>query len=142
MSTDFDPISPATLDADLLSVQLLDLDGTPNLVMDSDKGFDIKVRWQITGTMAPWLAGNWRVKAYVESIGAGFEGQVASAVVALDGRTTPYEVTLHVLPGTIPPPPGDDTVYKPVVLIAHEAFGHKSEMAGFGEGPYFEVRKP
>jgi hypothetical protein len=141
MSDTFDTPNPATLSADITAVALLDNDGNPNRVIDTDTGFKVRVDWSISGSMVPLLGGDWQVRLLVESIGSGFEGQVGAATVPLDGSTN-YSTTIAVGPGVPPPPPGPDTVYKLVALISHTNFGVKSEMAGFGEGPYFEVRRP
>lgn len=142
MSLNFD--TPAlTLDASMTQVAIIDPQGMPSRVIDTDAGFKIDVAWQLAGSAALYLGGKWTVRALVESMGAGYEGQVGpTRDVALNGGTT-YSTSISVAPHTLPPPAGPDTVYKLVVLVSHVAVnGVKTEMAGFGEGPYFEVRNP
>jgi len=131
------------LDACITKVQITDLDCNPNRVIDTDEGFQINVDWHLEGCGALYLGGCWTVRALVESIGEGFEGQIGRTMdVPLNGGFD-YSTVINVPAHTVPPPEGTDTVYKLVVLIAHTAVnGQKTEMAGFGEGPYFEVRKP
>ena len=142
MSLTFDtPV--LTLDASLDAVNLIDPAGMPSRVIDTNTGFRIDVAWSLTGSAIPYLGGTWTVRALVESMGAGFEGQIGSTTtVPVDGSSS-YTVSITVPAGTVPPPAGDDTVYKLVVLVSHTSVsGTKTEMAGFGEGPFFEVRNP
>ena len=83
------------------------------------------------------------MRALVESIGKGYEGQIGATIaVALDGRQT-YTTTIDV-PAGVPAPvaPNVDAVYKLIVLLSHSQFGVKSPIAGFGEGLYFEIQQP
>jgi hypothetical protein len=47
------PTPPAILDAAITSVQVLDLDGNPNLVVEAGSGFLVPVRWCLSGGRAP-----------------------------------------------------------------------------------------
>ncbi len=142
MSETFD-VPVLTLDASITSVALIDPQGMPSRVIDTDAGCTITIGWHLDGSAALFLGGSWTVRAFVESIGAGFEGQIgATQTVPVDGSAD-YSATINVAPLSVPPPAGDDTVYKLVVLVSHTAVnGTKTEMAGFGEGPFFEVRNP
>ena len=142
MSLTFDtPI--LNLDATMTKVALIDPQGMPSRVLDTDAGFKIDIAWTLTGSAALYLGGSWTVRALVESIGQGYEGQIGGTVVVPVNGGNNYAATIHVAPHTVPPPAGPDTVYKLVVLVSHTAVnGQKTEMAGFGEGPFFEVRNP
>lgn len=135
------PAAPAALDARVDAVVLLDLDGSPNRVIDQGIGFNVRVDWHLDGTLKSMIAGTWTVRLFVESMGPGPEAQLGTAVVAL-GANPNYSATINVGPNALPAGPPASGVYKLVVVITHEAFGVKSEMAGFGEGPMFDVRQP
>lgn len=122
----------------------LNTDAPRNTVIDVDEGFRIRIRWDVNGPGVPFLGGTWEVKAFVESMGQGFEGQVGSTqTVDVDGSTT-YSTLITVPGGSLTPPPGgDDVVYRLVVLISHLGeSGAKTIMAGFDDVGLFEVRTP
>lgn len=135
------PAVSADLDATLDAVLVTDLDGNPNRVIDRNVGCNVRIDWHLSGTLQSLIAGTWTVRAFVESMGPGPEMQIGSAIVPL-GANPNYSATINVPANTLPANPPDSGVYKLVVVITHEAFGIKSEMAGFGEGPLFSVREP
>ena len=142
MSLTLDIPSPLALTGDITSVQLLDNDSNPNRVVDTDAGFSVIVRWHVQGSMLPYLGGDWTVKCFVESIGAGFEGMVGLPNTQPVTNAQNYSATINVAPHTIPPAPGDDTVYQLVALVSHRNHGAKTEIAGFADARFFEVRNP
>jgi hypothetical protein len=143
MSTlNFDvPAPPVALDAVLNAVVVTDNDGNPNRVIDEGVGFDVRVDWTLSGTLAGMIAGTWTVRLFVESMGPGPEAQLGSVTVPL-GLDPHYSATIHAGPGSLPAGPPASGVYKVVVVITHEAYGVKTEIAGFGEGPLIDVRRP
>ncbi|MFN0091223.1 MAG: hypothetical protein ACKVWR_13285 [Acidimicrobiales bacterium] len=135
------PAVTADLDAVIDSIVLTDLDGNPNSVIDRNVGFRVRADWHLDGTLKSMIAGTWTVRMFVESMGPGPEAQLGSATVPL-GANPNYTATINVAPNALPAGPPDSGVYKLVMVITHEAFGVKSEMAGFGDGPLFNVREP
>ena len=142
MSLTFD-VPVMNVDATLTAVTLIDPAGMPSRVIDTDTGFQVRVDWQLTGPGVLFLGGSWTVRALVESIGAGFEGQIGPTMVQPLNGGNNYSTIINVAAHSVPPPPNTDTVYKLVVLVSHTAVnGVKTEMAGFGDGPVFEIRNP
>jgi hypothetical protein len=139
-----DPIQTPvlTLTGSIDKVDLLDSGLAPNTVIDVSDKFTVHVEWSVHGSSLPYLGGEWVVRALVESMGAGFEGQIGSTmIVPLNGGSA-YSTDIVVAANTLPAPPDTDVVYKLVVLVAHRQFGKKSQIAGFGRGVYFEIQKP
>ena len=136
--------SPLTLAGQIDLVDLLDSGDAPNTVISVNDPFSVKVDWSISGSVLPFLGGEWVVRALVESIGDGFEGQIgATTTIPLTGVAN-YTTTINVPAGTLPNPNvgQEDTVYKLVVLVSHKQFGNKTQIAGFGEGVLFEIQQP
>ncbi len=132
-----------------LTTAVLDPDLTPNLVLDKGLAFFVRVNWTPTGPGVQTLGGNWTIKAYAESLGPGPELQIGPSltipVVPIDGHA--YSESISVPANTLlaegegaPPASG---VYKLVVVVTHtNTLGTRTEMAGFAEGPVFEIRNP
>jgi hypothetical protein len=132
-----------TLAGQIDKVELLDPGLAPNTVIDVSSPFTVHVEWSVSGSSLPYLGGNWVVRALVESMGQGFEGQIGPvSVVPLSGASN-YATDIHVPANALATPaPNTDTVYKLVVLVAHRQFGLKTQIAGFGLGVYFEIQEP
>ncbi len=127
----------------------LDPDQNPNHVFERALAWKIRVNWSITGSICAAIGGEWKLTAFLESIGAGFEGQVGLPVplipvisVPLTGafphETRTYSHVMDV-PANTPP---NDGVYKLVVLVQHVNGGLRDRMAGFVEGPLLEFYSP
>src|SRR6185436_3479494 len=86
------PTPPAILDGAITSVQVVDLDGNPNLVVEAGAGFTVPVRWQLTGILAPLVINDWHVRLFAESIGGGFEGKLAEVTAAVPTLINPTHV--------------------------------------------------
>jgi hypothetical protein len=132
-----------TLAGEIDKVELLDPGLAPNTVIDVSSPFTVHVEWSVSGSSLPYLGGEWVVRALVESMGTGFEGQIgAASIVPLNGSSS--YMTNIVVPAfaLATPAPDTDTVYKLVVLVAHRQFGLKTQIAGFGLGVYFEIQEP
>ncbi len=95
---------PAILDAAITSVQVIDLDGNPNRVIEAGSGFQVQVRWHLTGTLAALVINDWHVRLFAESIGGGFEGKLAETTVAVPTLVAPndvrYDAVVNVPPAT------------------------------------------
>ncbi len=141
MATNFDLFTianPIILNGGISGL-VLDKDGDPNLVIDVDSPFTIRVNWFLSGLVAPALGGNFHVKAVAESIGPGPDFVLGTAVVpCICGLgVTNFTKDLNVAPGL----PADGT-FKITMLIIHESGGGiKTHMAGFFEGPVVQFYK-
>ncbi|HBY94626.1 MAG: hypothetical protein M5U01_40235 [Ardenticatenaceae bacterium] len=126
----------------VIGVQVIDPDGNPNRVLQTNLGWQIKVDWNISGLVAGGLDGDWKVRAFAESLGGGFEGQVGadmivplSAAPATNNRS--YSATINVPAGT--PPEG---TYLLTVVVNYSNLGVPQQMAGFAQGPTVEFYNP
>jgi hypothetical protein len=143
------PTPPAILDAAITSVDVVDLDGNPNRVVEAGAGFNVPVRWDLTGVLAPLVINDWHVRLFAESIGGGFEGKLAEVTAAVPTLISPthvrYDATLIVPAATtnLLVNAEGDGVYELVVVIAHDnVVNARDTMAGFADGLVIEVRKP
>jgi hypothetical protein len=142
MPTPIQTKTPMTLTGTIDTIEILDSGAAPNTVITNTDPFKIHATWSVAGSAVPFLGGEWTVRALVESIGAGFEGQIGlTQTVPLTGQLTPYDAVIDVPAHTLPAPAvNEDTVYKLVVLVSHKMFGVSTPIAGFGEGTYFEIQ--
>ena len=126
----------------VIGLQVLDPDLNPNRVLQTNLDWNIQVDWNISGMIAGGLGGEWEVRAYVESIGTGFEGQVGPAMIvplssAPATASRSYTTTITVPAGT--PPAG---AYKLAVLVNYSNGGLPQQMAAFAEGPVLQFYNP
>jgi hypothetical protein len=150
----FDPNRPGEIEGEITSLLVIDPAAPQpphrgNHVVDTTKPFDVVVEWSVSGTDVPlWLNGrtsNWNVSAYAESIGAGFEGLLASdTTVAADPATSSYRATINVPAGKLTEAnPGSDVsgLYKlaVTVFLNSDLPGSGFDMIGFREGPIIQV---
>jgi len=143
------PTPPAILDAAITSVEVVDLDGNPNRVVEAASGFTVPVRWNLTGILAPLVNNDWHIRLFAESIGGGFEGKLAEVTSAVPTLVSPtnvrYDAVLSVSPATtnLLVDAAGDGVYQLVVVIAHDnVLNARDTLAGFADGIVIEVRKP
>jgi len=133
--------------------------GAPNLVVNADKSFDIKVSWHVFGNLVPlWLTAlsvstpNWVVTAYAESQGPGDEKTIGSVDVPIGGPafsldeayTAKITVPAGVLSEENPGDPTQSGTYKIVVTaFLDSALGAAGyDMMGYAEGPIIKVESP
>lgn len=113
----------------------------PTIVIRTTDTWHVRINWRIDGIVANALAGTWRVAAFLESIGAGFEGQIGPTV-NINLNVDPvapreYSALITVPPGT---PAG---TYKLVVTVNYlELGGTPGFMAGYEEGPVLQFFNP
>ncbi|HRF48615.1 MAG TPA: hypothetical protein PLC98_13395 [Anaerolineales bacterium] len=134
----FQSLNPLSLSGSLDLLQVFDSGPNPNTVIRRSEPWSVRLDWSISGGIAPALGGDWEVKVLLESMGGGFEGQIASTTVALatvaPAFNRAYTTTLNIAGGVVP----TDGVYKLVVAILHRNLGVPTRMAGFEEGPFVE----
>ena len=127
-----------------------------NHVIDPSKPFDINLKWQVNGNLAPVflaaLADEWVVKVYAEAMGAGedlflAEERLAKGVIVL---TNSYDMTSNVANPTAKglregnPGSNNSGVYKLIVTVFLDSglgpVGY--DISGFEEGPMIRVENP
>ena len=52
----------------------------PPSIVQRDHAWQIQVNWTISGPAALGLGGDWKVRAFLESVGPGYEGQAGPTV--------------------------------------------------------------
>ena len=99
------------------------------LIVDRRDAWTITVNWSISGFLAPALGGSWQVRAFLESMGGGFEGQAgATTIVPAAARTAVINVPpANTVPGMNP------GAYKLVVTLTH-VNPAPTGVAGYQEG--------
>ncbi len=113
----------------------------PTTIIRTTDTWHVSIGWQISGIVADAIAGTWQVRAFLESMGAGFEGQVGPTIninLAVD-PTTPRDYNALV---TVPPgvPAG---TYKLVVTVNYLTPANQPGfMAGYQEGPIIQFFNP
>lgn len=159
----FDPDLDLLFKGEFTGVTVLDpaLPGhVPNLVLDPDKPFGIKVEWRLTGTEVPprlnACADDWIVTAYAESMGPGpevilrEEKKPKSEVTGGPGAGFNFdwshtlEVPANLLEEENPGPGGASGTYKIVVTVFLNSnlAGAGYDIIGFNDGPMIKVERP
>lgn len=144
----FDVLAPDDLTGEITQVGVYDIDKDPNRVLELGRDWWVYVEWTLkddpNNYLVASLRGTWEVKVKLESMGEGFEGQVGqTAVIQLDGRTTPYDQWIYVSNQPDPANPDNQGAFKLVVLITFkDPAGEPQPMAGFCEGPMLQFYKP
>ena len=113
----------------------------PTIIIRTTDSWFVRIQWQIDGIVADALAGTWQVRAFLESMGPGFEGQVGAQTINLAvDPTSPrnYTATLPVAPNTVPA-----GTYKLVTTISYLTPANQPGfMAGYEEGPILQFFNP
>jgi hypothetical protein len=154
MSTiNFDsPFAAAILDGAITTIDTHDLDGNPNRVLSPVLPFTVTVSWSNTGTLVPFMGGEYTVRVYAESMGPGPEREIGHTTVPVNGAGN-YAVTLNVPAGVLAAAEPDlpnatgafepSGVYKLVAVVSYSNFGVNLPIAGFREeARMFEIRQP
>jgi len=110
------------------------------LIVDMNQPWAINVSWNTSGFLASAIGGTWQVKAYLESIGQGFEGQVGATVpVAAVGPLAKNAVINVPAPSTNPQM--IEGAYKLVVTLTH-LNPNPTGIAGYEESTIVQFVKP
>lgn len=114
--------------------------GTPQTIIETDDRWFVDVHWNIKGPLAPFMCGQFTLKAYLEDIAAtNFEGQIGQTeVVDLDeapvSENRSYHRQINVKAGAVP-----TGVYKLTTILTYSHGGVPLELAGFDEGPMIQL---
>jgi hypothetical protein len=111
----------------------------PTTIITVNTPWNIQLTWSITGFLAPVAAGDWTVRAFLESMGPGFEGQVVGPVVVPLAEAPPGPVRNYARNLTVPANPlVTANAYKLVLTVTHTNGGVATQMAAFVEGPILQ----
>ena len=143
MTTDFfDTLYPSAIEGVIDDPVVTDPDNTPNHVLELDQDWRVDIEWQLSSNNTSYpvdmIDGTWHIQLSVESLGPGFEDDIADANVptstanpdSWDLRVWNHQFTIPA--GAIP----DEAVYKLATLITFvDDNNNRRAMAGFAEGP-------
>jgi hypothetical protein len=134
-------VSIGTLHGHLTSVVSDPHGVSPTTVINLNHDWHLTVDWQLHGPAVPMIAGNWRVQAYLESMGPGPEIPVVSDTVSIasGGTADPFGLSYHRDYIIGPNTPAEEGVYKLVTVITSESpSGTPGPFAAFEEGPLLQ----
>jgi hypothetical protein len=121
----------------------------PSTIIQTDDAWQVEVKWEIDGAIAPFIGGEWEVSVFVEAIGPGEEKQVGTTKnVPLSNAAPlplPRQYTTAVDVPAFDPNAGvglDKGAYRLVTLVNFKHLGVPLEMAAFVEGPILQVYEP
>ena len=114
----------------------------PSSIVQRDHAWRINVNWTINGSAALGLGGDWTVRAFLESVGPGFEGQIGPTMSVPVSSATPsfsrsYATTINA-PAANTIPGLNDGAYGLTVLINYSNGGVPGEIAGVVEMPIMQ----
>lgn len=147
MPTLFEKPTSLTFNSDM-TVAVLDPNGVaPTTIIQRDDDWEIEVKLHMDGGATSYLGGTFEVKAYLESIGGGFEGQVGETkIVSLNGND-PQDLPAKIkVPAAknMPSPQPQAGAYKLVTIMTYHKLNSNKpgEIAGFVEGPVVQLYDP
>ena len=112
----------------------------PAFIIRTDQEWGVKVRWQLKGSLAEFICGDWCVHLRMESMGPGHELKFTpSKRIPLNPcGNGEYEFTFRIKPGQIKDA-HCSIPYKPVVTVTYyTACDRPGPMAGFVELPILQ----
>ncbi len=118
----------------------------PLNIIRTDQEWAVQLKWQLEGTLVPFIAGKWQIHLYLESVGPGPELRLPQGnievEVPLNKKNGQYEYESRVPPGAVTTE-HTTTLYKVVAAVTYiTPYGDPGPMAGFVEGPmlqFYEV---
>ncbi|MBL8191695.1 MAG: hypothetical protein JNK38_26995 [Acidobacteria bacterium] len=122
---------PALFDGAITNVSVVSSFPDSQLIVATKDNWSINVDWNTSGFLAPAIGGNWEVRAFLESMGIGFEDQVGPTVNVAAAGPLSKNATIPVAPAnTLGITPG---AYKLVVTLTH-VNPNPTGVAGYEEG--------
>lgn len=141
-----DPSGPTSSN---MTVFVHDNDGLATEILDDSVPFSVHFHWAVPSSIASILGGQFRLRAYAESIGPGSEVALMPAgplMVGVVAGQTAYDVHLDVAAGTLEGEnvsPDRSGVYKIIGVLQHiNTSGAATQVCGFAEGSMIQIRTP
>jgi hypothetical protein len=112
----------------------------PGTIIDVDQDWGVKIRWQLSGSLVPFICGSWCVSLYFESMGDGpeFDLRRTQTLELEPCGSGKYEYDFRVPRGTI----RREHCGRPYKVVAAVTFrtrcGKPGPMAGYVEGPLIQ----
>lgn len=111
----------------------------PTTIIRDDQDWYVHLKWELNGSLASIIDGDWRLQLFLESIGEGFEGEVNApgATVPVNPGGPTYEHKFEVKAGDVEP-----NNYKAVLWLRYlKPDGTPGPMSGFYEVPLIQIYK-
>ncbi len=159
----FEPNDPGNCQGEITAVRVTQ-DGDTKLVVDPSKDCTIHVEWEMFGTYAPGVVvggvSQWRVDAYAESIGSGWERarigreqpdthpSIACTVHGGELNCRRWEAAVTVNANMLREARDDGTgwesgLYKlAVAVFLNSEVTGQADVIGFHEGPMIQAEIP
>lgn len=124
-----------------------------NRIIRNDQKWGIQIDWEMHGPLSVWLDAEFRLRAYLESLGPGSDYELPVAgpltVATLSVPNSPvggvatrtYAAQIEVDPATTTVKPGTYMLIT-VIQVFERASGNPVPVAGFCEGPIIMVFEP
>ncbi len=122
---------PALFNGAITNVSVVSSFPDSQLIVATKDNWSINVDWNTSGFLAPAIGGDWEVRAYLESMGNEFEGQVGTVATVAAAGSLNKTANIPVAPAnTLGINPG---AYKLVVTLTH-VNPTPTGVAGYEEG--------
>ena len=113
---------------------------SPTTIIDFDQEWGVKIKWQLTGSLVPFICGSWCISLFFESMGNGPEFDLNNnhKLKLNPCGNGHYEYDFRVHRGTIRKE-HCSRPYKVVAAVTYETeCDRPGPMAGFVEGPIIQ----
>jgi hypothetical protein len=116
----------------------------PTTIIRTDQEWGVKINWELKGSLAEYICGEWCIRVCLESIGSGPERSWEYRIPLDPCGNGKYYYDFKFKPGDIT---ADycSTPYKPVVTVTYNSVCHvPGPIAGFVELPilqFYEVER-
>jgi hypothetical protein len=129
-----------------MTCQVLDNTPAPASVLDANQPFTVRLGWKVPPTLAPFLGGSFRLRAYVESFGPGPEQMIGQVNVPVVPGQQIYSNIDMIVPGNTLPGEGAGAppvsgLYRIVTVLQH-VNGVATEGSGYHDGALVQLRQP
>lgn len=138
------PLPPGFFDVNITTATVREYGGpNPITIIRTNQRWDVQIEWQTSGFIKSWVAGNWHLTVYLESMGPGDDHALVDpneAVIPLLPPPTDHLYKYHpdFNAGVVPA-----GVYKLILTITYtDPAGNPGEMAGYWEGPIIQFHSP
>lgn len=93
--------------------------GDPEAIIEVNDPWEVDVRWEMNGKIDCFIAGFWRVKLYLESLGDDVFDREARYPfdIPFDGRTDTYHAQFKIRPNLLPVEADEGTPFQLTVAV-------------------------
>lgn len=107
--------------------------GAPTNVIQRDQPVSVAIKWESSGLLVPFLAGEWRLNIYMEQMGQGeYTLPISEASVNFNAASPTQSHVFNIAPNTVPA--GLYRVLCSLTLVSPDATGNvPGPVAAFAE---------